>query len=169
MRNKSPKDNRGMLPINCYSAKPTDPKPVDFANLSLTSISNEEAPRPATALFQQGAFLVIKSCYQPTSLPEAPFYLGRCKDAVIQSVRKLAVTIFAQNTLIPSRIPCNFINAELRCQIEVTGILREANNILVKDDFVAVDEDEYQSAIIDCTDYGNQRNTQECQDATGEK
>ena len=160
VRNKSTKDNPGTLPINCYIAKPNDPKPVDFSNLSLTVPLEEEYPRPATALFKKGAFLVIKPGYQPTSLPEAPIYLGRCNYAVNSSVRKLTATIFIQDIL----VPYNFINAELQCQNEVTGILREVTNILIEDDFVAVDEDEYYSAVIDCMDHRDQMTPQECQE-----
>ena len=49
------------------------------------------------------------------------------------SKQKTAATIFAQETLIPP----NIINAEPHWAV-VWGILRDSNNILIENDFVAV-------------------------------
>ena len=42
------------------------------------------------------AFVVIKPGYQPSRLPEAPFFLGKCKNNVKASERKLTVSIYAK-------------------------------------------------------------------------
>ena len=61
VRNKTTKDNPGTLPINGYIAKSSDPKPVDFSYISLTTPSKEKYPRPANALFQKRSFLQATS------------------------------------------------------------------------------------------------------------
>ena len=98
------------------------------------------------------AFVVIKPGYQPSRLPEAPFCLGKCKNNVKASERKLTVCVYAQDQL----LPFNFVDAQLQCQIEISGILRKAENVRIEDDVVALDEDEYCSCVIDCLDYGDQ-------------
>ena len=75
VRNKSTKNSLGT--INCYFAKPCEPQPVDFDNLlSMASASDEEDPvAPSSSnLFCKDAFVVIKPGYQPSRLPEAPFF-----------------------------------------------------------------------------------------------
>ena len=75
VRNKSTKNNLGT--INCYFAKPCEPQPVDFDNLlSMASASDEEDPvAPSSSnLFCKDAFVLIKPGYQPSRLPEAPFF-----------------------------------------------------------------------------------------------
>ena len=123
VRNKSTKDNPGTLPINCYFAKPSEPQPVDFDNLlSMASASDAEDPvAPSFSnLFCKDAFVAIKPGYQVSRLPEAAFFLGKCKNNVKPSERKLTVFIYAQDQL----FPFNFVDAQLQCQIEITGILR---------------------------------------------
>ena len=60
----------------------SEPQPVDFDNLlSMASASDEEdlvAPSSLN-LFCNDAFVVIKPGYQPSRLPEAPFFLGKLK------------------------------------------------------------------------------------------
>ena len=160
--NKSTKDNPGTLPINCYFTKPSEPQPVDFDNLlSMPSASDEEdlvAPSSSN-LFGKDAFVVINPGYQPSRLSEAPFFLGKCKNNVKASERKLTVSIYAQDQL----LPFNFVDAQLQCQIEISGILRKAEpeNVRIEDDVVALDEDEYSSCVIDCLDYGDQTTARE--------
>ena len=157
---KSTKDNPGTLPINCCFAKPYEPEPVDFDNLlSMASAFDEEdpvAPSPSN-LFCKDAFVIIKPGYQPSRLPEAPFFLRKCKNNVKSSERTLTVSICAQDQL----LPFNFVDAQLQCQIEISGILRKAENVRIEDDVVALDEDEYSSCVIDCLDYGDQTTAQE--------
>ena len=100
---------------------------------------------------------VIKSGYQPSRLPEAPFFLGKCKNNVKVSERKLTVSIYAQDQL----LPFNLVDAQLQCQIEISGILRKAENVRIEDDVVALDEDEYSRCVIDCWDYGDQATERE--------
>ena len=160
VRNKSTKDNPGTLPINCYFTKPSEPQPVDFDNLlSMASASDEEDPvAPSSSnLFCKDAFVVIKPGYQPSRLPEAPFFLGKCKNNAKASERKLTVSIYAQDQL----LPFNFVDAQLQCQIEISGILRKAENVRIEDDVVALDEDEYSICVIDCLDYGDQTTARE--------
>ena len=160
VRNKSTKDKPGTLPINCYFTKPSEPQPVDFDNLlSMASASDEEDPvAPSSSnLFCKDAFVVIKPGYQPSRLPEAPFFLGKCKNNAKASERKLTVSIYAQDQL----LPFNFVDAQLQCQIEISGILRKAENVRIEDDVVALDEDEYSSSVIDCLDYGDQTTARE--------
>ena len=160
VRNKSTKDNPGTLPINCYFTKPSEPQPVDFDNLlSMASASDEEDPVASSSsnLFCKDAFVVIKPGYQPSRLPEAPFFLGKCKNNLKVSERKLTVSIYAQDQL----LPFNFVDAQLQCQIEISGILRKAENVRIEDDVVALDEDEYSSCVIDCLDYGDQTTARE--------
>ena len=85
-------------------------------------------------LFCKDAFVVIKPGYQPSRLPEAPFFLGKCKNNVKASERKLTVSIYAQDQL----LPFNFVDAQLQCQIEISGILRKAENVRNEDDFAAL-------------------------------
>ena len=153
--NKSTKDNPGTLPINCYFTKPSEPQPVDFDNLlSMAFASDKEDPvSPSSSnLFCKDAFVVIKPGYQPSRLPEAPFFLGKCKNNVKASERNLTVSIYAQDQL----LPFNFVDAQFQCQIEISGILHKAENVRIEDDVVALDEDEYSSCVIDCLDYGDQ-------------
>ena len=160
VRNKSTKDNPGTLPINCYFTKPSEPQPVDFDNLlSMASASDEEDPvAPSSSnLFCKDAFVVIKPGYQPSRLPEAPFFLGKCKNNVKASERKLKVSIYAQDQL----LPFNFVDAQLQCQIEISGILHKAENVRIEDDVVALDEDEYSICVIDCLDYRDQTTARE--------
>ena len=160
VRNKSTKDNPGTLPINCYFTKPSEPQPVDFDNLlSMASASDEEDPVASSSsnLFCKDAFVVIKPGYQPSRLPEAPFFLGKCKNNAKASERKLTVSIYAQDQL----LPFNFVDAQLQCQIEISGILRKAENVRIEDDVVALDEDEYSICVIDCLDYRDQTTARE--------
>ena len=137
VRNKSTKDNPGTSPINCYFAKHSEPQLVDFDNLlSMATASDEEDPfAPSSSnLFCKYAFVVIKQGYQPSRLPEAPFFLGKCKNNVKVSERKLTVSIYAQDQL----LPFNFVDAQLQCQIEISGILRKDENVRIEDDVVAL-------------------------------
>ena len=70
----------------------------------------------------KGSFVVIKPGDQPSRLPEAPFFLGKCKNNVKASERKLTVSIKAQDRV----LPFNLVDAQLQCQIEISGILRKA-------------------------------------------
>ena len=125
----------------------------------MASASDEEDPVApfSSNLFCKDAFVVIKPGYQPSRLPEAPFFLGKCKNNVKASERKLTVSIYAQDQL----LPFNFVDAQLQCQIEISGILRKAENFLIEDDVVALDEDEYSSCVIDCLDHGDQTTARE--------
>ena len=79
---------------------------------------------------------------------DKPVFLGKCKNNVKASERKLTVSIYAQDQL----LPFNFVDVQLQCQIEISGILRKAENVPIEDDVVALDEDEYSSCVIDCLD-----------------
>ena len=46
-------------------------------------------------------------------------------------------------------------------KIEISGVLRKAENVRIEDDVVARDEDEYCSCVIDCLDYGDQTKARE--------
>ena len=62
VRNKSPKDSPGTLPINCYFVKPSEPQLSDFDNLlSMAPDSDEEDPvAPSSSnLFCKYGFAVI--------------------------------------------------------------------------------------------------------------
>ena len=61
----------------------------------MASASDEEDPvAPSSSnLFCKDAFVVIKPGYQPSRLPEAPLFLGKCKNNAKASVRKLTVSI----------------------------------------------------------------------------
>ena len=48
--------------------------------------------------------------------------------------------------------------------MEISGILRKAENVRIEDDVVALDEDEYSSCVIDCLDYGDQTTARESAD-----
>ena len=160
VRNKRAKDNPGTLPINCYFAKPSEPQPVDFDNLlSMASASDEEDPvAPSSSnLFCKDLWQSNRPGYQPSRLPEAPFFLGKCKNNVKASERKLTVFIYTQDQL----LPFNIVDAQLQCQIDINSILRKAENVRIEDDVVALDEDEYSSCVIDCLEYGDQTTTQE--------
>ena len=160
VRIKSTKDNPGTLPINGYFEKPSEPQPVDFDNLlSMASASDEEDPVALSSsnLFYKDAFVELKPGYQPSRLPEAPFFLGESKNNVKASERKLTISIYAQDQL----LPLNFVDVQFQCQIEIRGILRKAENVQIEDDVVALDEDEYPSCVIDCLDYGDQTTARE--------
>ena len=126
----------------------------------MASASDEEDPvaPSSTNLFCKDAFVVIKPGYQPSRLQEAPFFLGKCKNDVKASERKLTVSIYAQGQL----LPFNFVDAQLQCQIETSGILLEAENVRIEDDVVALDEDGYSSCVIDCLDYGDRTTIVSC-------
>ena len=125
----------------------------------MVSASDEEDPvAPSSSnLFCKDALVVIKPGHKPSRLPEAPFSLGKCKNNVKASERKLTVSIYAQDQLLPS----NFVDAQLQCQIDINSILRKAENVRIEDDVVALDEDEYSSCVIDCLEYGDQTTTRE--------
>ena len=90
----------------------------------MASASDEEDPvaPSSTNLFCKDSFVLIKPGYQPPRLPEAPFFLGKCKNNLKASERKLTVSIKAQDRL----LPFNFVDAQLQCQIEISGMLRKA-------------------------------------------
>ena len=48
--------------------------------------------------------------------------------------------------------------------MEISGILRKAENVRIEDVVVALDEDEYSSCVIDCLDYGDQTTARESAD-----
>ena len=127
----------------------------------MASASDEEDPvAPSSSnLFCKDAFVVIKPGYQPSRLPEAPLFLGKGKNNVKACVRKLTVSIYVQDQL----LPFNFVDAQLQCQIDIKGILCKAENVRIEDDVVALDEDEYSSCVIDCLVYGDQTTARECQ------
>ena len=58
-------------------------------------------------------------------------------------------------------LPFNIVDAQLQGQIEISGILRKAENVRIADDVVALDEDDYFSCVIDCLDYGDQTTARE--------
>ena len=110
------------------------------------SSDEEDSVVPSSSnLFCKDAFVVIKPGYQPSRLPEAPFFLGKCKKNIKASERKLTVSIYAQYQL----LPFNFVDAQPQCQIEISGILRKAENVRIEDDVAALDEDVYSSYVID--------------------
>ena len=78
--------------------------------------------------------------------------MGKCKKNVKASERKLKVSIYAQYQL----LPFNFVDAQPQCQIEISGILRKAENVPIEDDVAVLDEDEYSRFVINCLDYGDQ-------------
>ena len=133
------------------------PKGQIFAIDSQDQFEEDPVAPSSLNLFCKDAFVVIKPGYQPSRLPEAPFFLGKCKNNVKASERKLTVSIYAQDQL----LPFNFVDAQLQCQIEISGILHKAENVRIEDDVVALDEDEYSSCVIDCLDYGDQTTAQE--------
>ena len=137
-----------------YFAKPSEPQPVDFDNLPNMASASDEDPGALSSLnlFCKDAFVVIKPGYQPSRLPGAHFFLSKCKNNVKTSGRKLTVSIYAQDQL----LSLNFVDTQLQCQTEISGILRNAENVRIEDDVVALDEDEYSSCVIDCLDYGDQ-------------
>ena len=148
VRNKSTKDNPGTLPINCYAAKATDPRPVYFSSLSTTTTTTnvgEPAAHSSPLLFRKDEFVIIKPGFQPPGLPEAPFFLGKCANNVKGSERRITATISMQDQL----IPFNFVNLQHRCQIEISGILRQVANIQVDNDTASMEEDKYFSSVID--------------------
>ena len=81
--------------------------------------SDEDPVAPSSNFFCKYAFVVIKPGYHPSRLPEVPFSLDKCKNNVKASDRKLTVSIYAQDQL----LPFNFVDAQLQCQIEISGIL----------------------------------------------
>ena len=83
--------------------------------------------------------------------------MGKCKNNVKTFERKLTVSIYAQDQF----LPFNFVDAQLQCQIEISGILRKPENVQIEDDVMALDEDEYSSCVIDCLDYGDQTTARE--------
>ena len=110
------------------------------------SSDEEDFVAPSSSnLFCKDAFVVIKPGYQPSRLPEAPFFFGKCKKNIKASERKLTVSIYAQYQL----LPFNFVDAQPQCQIEISGILRKAENVRIEDDVAALDEDVYSSYVID--------------------
>ena len=122
----------------------------------MASASDEEDPvAPSSSLFCKDAFVVIPG-YQPSRLPEAPFFLGKCENNVKACERKLTVSNYVQDQL----LPFNFVDAQLQYQIDVNSILRKAENVRIED-VVALDEDEYSSCVIDCLEYGDQTTTRE--------
>ena len=133
------------------------PKGRIFAIDSQDQFEEDPVAPSSLNLFCKDAFVVIKPGYQPSRLPEAPFFLGKCKNNVKASERKLTISIYAQDQL----LPFNFVDAQLQCQIEISGILHKAKNVRIEDDVVALDEDEYSSCVIDCLDYGDQTTAQE--------
>ena len=106
----------------------------------MASASDEKGPvAPSSSnLFGKDAFVVIKPGYQPSRLPEAAFFLGKSKNNRKASERKLTVSIYAKDQL----LPFNFVDAQLQCQIEISAILRKAENVRIEDDVVALDEDD---------------------------
>ena len=84
----------------------------------MATASDEEDPAAPSSLnlFCKYAFVVIKPGYWPSRLPEAPFFLGKCKNNAKASDRKLTVSF-------------NFVDAQLQCQIEISGRLCKAENV----------------------------------------
>ena len=145
VRNKSTKDNLDTLPINCCFAKPSEPQPVDFYNLlSMASACDEAWEDPvapsSTNLFCKDSFVVIKPGYQPSRLPEAPFFLGKCNNNVTE--RKLTVSIKLKIDSSPSILLMRNSNAKLK---SVVHCVKLHGNVRIEDDVMARDEDEYSS------------------------
>ena len=112
--------------------KASEPQLLHFDNLlSVAFISDEEDPVAlfSSNLFCKYAFVVIESGYQPSQLPEAPFFWGKKA-----SERKLTVFNYAQYQL----LPFNFVATQLLCQIEISGILHKAANVRIEDDVMAL-------------------------------
>ena len=82
----------------------------------MASASDEEDPvAPSSSnLFCKDAFVVIKPGYQPSRLPESPLFLGKCKNNVKASERKLTVSIYTQDQL----LALNFVDAQLQLRLE---------------------------------------------------
>ena len=81
--------------------------------------------------------------------------MGKCKNNVKASERKLTVSIYAQDQL----LHFNFVDAQLQCQIEISGTLRKAENVRTEDDVVALYN--ILCCVIDCLDYGDQTTARE--------
>ena len=101
------------------------PKGWIFAIDSQDQFEEDPVAPSSSNLFCKDAFVVIKPGYQPSRLPESPFFLGKCKNNVKASERKLTVSIYTQDQL----LPLNFVDAQLQCQIEISGILHKAENV----------------------------------------
>ena len=150
VRNKSTKDNPGTLPINCYVEKPTQSRPVDFAHLETTnqqSLADSSVP----PLFQKQSFVIIKPGYQPTFLPQARFYVGRCTKDVSPSERQFEVAIYTKELL----LPFHFHDSQVLYTIDMTGILAEVSSPTLEDDLVVFNEEEYFNYVVQCLDYGD--------------
>ena len=89
------------------------PKRRIFAIDSQDQFEEDPVAPSSLNLFCKDAFVVIKKGYQPSRLPEAPFFLGKCKNNVKASERKLKVSIYAQDQL----LPFNFVDAQLQWHI----------------------------------------------------
>ena len=123
-----------------------------------SSSHKEDSVVPSSSnLFCKDAFVVKRHLYQPSCIPETHFFLGKFKNNVKASERKLTDSIYAQD----QPLSFNFVDAQLQCQIEISSTLRKAENVRIEDDVPALDEDEYSSCVIDCLDYGDQTTARE--------
>ncbi|CAB4044859.1 Hypothetical predicted protein, partial [Paramuricea clavata] len=139
VRNKSTKDNPGTLPINCYAAKPSQPRPVNFLQLEMTAEQEQQSLQNAQnpLLFMKNCFVVIKPGFQPTHLPQAPFYLGRCTADVKSSERRAQVAIYRQDFL----LPFHFVYANVVYLLDLNGVSREIQSSFAEEDIVVMEEE----------------------------
>ena len=153
VRNKGTKDNPGTLPINCYTAKPSQPCPVNFLRPETTAEQGQQSLEnvPNLPLFKKNCFVVVKPGFQPTHLTQAPFYLGRCTVNIKSSERRTEVAIYTQGFM----IPFHFVYANVIYLLDLNGVLREVQSSSVEEDIVVMEE-EYFSSVIDCLDTDDQ-------------
>ena len=156
VRNKSTKDNLGTLPINCYVEKPTQSRPIDFEHLEATKQPSVE-DSSVSPLFKKHSFVVIKPGYQPTFLPQAPFYVGRCTKNVPPSERQLEVAIYTQDLL----LPFHFHDSQVLYTIDMIGVLAEVSSPSLEDDLIVFNEEEYFNYVVQCLDCGDQLTAKE--------
>ena len=74
------------------------PKGWIFAIDSQDQFEEDPVAPSSLNLFCEDAFVVIKPGYQPSRLPEAPFFLGKCKNNAKASERKLTVYLRSRST-----------------------------------------------------------------------
>ena len=95
--------------------------------------------------------MIIKPGYQPTFLPQAPFYVGRCTKNVSPSERQFEVAIYTKELL----LPFHFHDSQVLYTIDMTGILAEVSSPTFEDDLVVFNEEEYFNYVVQCLDYGD--------------
>ena len=95
--------------------------------------------------------MIIKPGYQPTFLPQARFYVGRCTKNVSPSERQVGVAIYTKELF----LPFHFHDSQVLYTIDMTGILAEVSSPTLEDDLVVFNEEEYHNYVVQCLDYGD--------------